>query len=102
MTESGPIVPRVAASEGFAFAGSKIRLRERLLIGWFGIRGIGSFYYAAVAINAGVLTTGEVELIYWTIIACVGVSILTHGFTAGPALATVIDTDLESLEDYGA
>ena len=85
-----------------SFAGSKIRLRERLLIGWFGIRGIGSFYYAAVAINAGVLTTGEVELIYWTIIACVGVSILTHGFTAGPALATVTDTDVEGLEDYGA
>jgi NhaP-type Na+/H+ or K+/H+ antiporter len=73
-----------------AFTASKVRLRERVLIGWFGIRGIGSFYYAAVAINAGVLTTGEIELIYWTIIACVGTSILVHGFTAGPAMSTVV------------
>jgi NhaP-type Na+/H+ or K+/H+ antiporter len=73
-----------------AFAASRVRLRERVLIGWFGIRGIGSFYYAAVAINAGVLTTGEIELIYWTIIACVGTSILVHGFTAGPAMSTVV------------
>jgi NhaP-type Na+/H+ or K+/H+ antiporter len=74
-----------------AFVGSKVRLRERVLIGWFGIRGIGSFYYAAVAINAGVLTTGEIELIYWTIIACVGISILVHGFTAGPAMSTIVN-----------
>ncbi len=85
-----------------AFIGSKVRLKERLLIGWFGIRGIGSFYYAAVAINAGVLTTGEIELIYWTIIACVGVSILIHGFTAGPAMATVTETAEDPNEDYGA
>ncbi|MCB0827392.1 MAG: cation:proton antiporter [Solirubrobacterales bacterium] len=72
-----------------SFAGSPVKMGERLLIGWFGIRGIGSFYYAAVAINAGVLSTGEVELIYWTIIACVGVSILVHGFSARPAMASL-------------
>ncbi len=85
-----------------AFIGSKVQFKERLLIGWFGIRGIGSFYYAAVAINAGVLTTGEIELIYWTIIACVGVSILIHGFTAGPAMSTVTETVEDPLEDYGS
>lgn len=85
-----------------AFIGSKVQMRERLLIGWFGIRGIGSFYYAAVAINAGVLTMGEIEQIYWTIIVCVGASILIHGFTAGPAMATVTDTADEMPEDYGA
>jgi NhaP-type Na+/H+ or K+/H+ antiporter len=72
-----------------AFARSDVSRKERLLIGWFGIRGIGSFYYAAVAINAGVLTTGEIGVLYWTIIACVGVSILIHGFTARPAMATL-------------
>ena len=69
-----------------AFSGSGVSTRERGLIGWFGVRGIGSFYYAAVAINSGVLSTGEISTIYWTIIAVVGVSILVHGFTAGPAL----------------
>ena len=73
-----------------AFVGSKVSMRERLLIGWFGIRGIGSFYYAAVAINTGVLTTGEIGVLYWTIIACVGVSILVHGFSAGPAMSTIV------------
>ena len=84
-----------------AFLGSKVQMKERLLIGWFGIRGIGSFYYAAVAINAGVLSAGEIELIYWTIIACVGVSILIHGLTAGPAMSTVAETVEDPLEDYG-
>ncbi len=32
-----------------AFAGSPVKMRERHLIGWFGIRGIGSFYYLAYA-----------------------------------------------------
>ncbi len=72
-----------------AFTGSGVSTRERGLIGWFGVRGIGSFYYAAVAINSGVLSTGEISTIYWTIIAVVGVSILVHGFTAGPALANL-------------
>jgi NhaP-type Na+/H+ or K+/H+ antiporter len=72
-----------------AFSRSAVSRQERLLIGWFGIRGIGSFYYAAVAINAGVLTTGEIGVLYWTIIACVGASILIHGVTARPAMATL-------------
>jgi len=72
-----------------AFTRSGVSHHERRLIGWFGIRGIGSFYYAAVAINAGVLSVGEISTIYWTIIACVGVSILVHGFSAGPAMGTI-------------
>lgn len=72
-----------------AFARSPVSKRERLLIGWFGIRGVGSFYYAAVAINAGVLAVGEATQIYWTIVACVGVSILVHGFSARPAMESI-------------
>lgn len=85
-----------------SFLGSRVRARERLLIGWFGIRGIGSFYYAAVAINAGVLTSGEIELIYWTIIACVGASILIHGVTAGPAISRLAKSARVTPEDSGA
>lgn len=72
-----------------AFVGSPVDPHQRRLIGWFGIRGIGSFYYAAVAITSGVLTVTEIEKIYWTIIACVGVSILVHGLSAGPALDAI-------------
>jgi sodium/hydrogen antiporter len=76
-----------------AFVGSAVDRHERKLIGWFGIRGIGSFYYAAVAINAGVLSVAEIDTIYWTIIACVGVSILVHGFSAGPAMEALDDEE---------
>ncbi len=55
---------------------------ERAFIAWFGVRGIGSLYYAAVAVGAGVLAPAEGELIAWTAIACVGVSIVVHGVTA--------------------
>ncbi len=72
-----------------AFVGSDVSRKERALIGWFGIRGIGSFYYAAVAINAGVLTTSETSIIFWTIIACVGVSIIVHGISARPAMSGI-------------
>ena len=68
-----------------SFVGSPVPIRQRAFIGWFGIRGVGSFYYAAVAISSGVLTVGESSTIYWTIIACVGVSIILHGLSARPA-----------------
>ena len=66
------------------FAGSRVVLRERAFLGWFGVRGIGSFYYAAVAIASGYLAVGEAETIYWTVIICAGVSIVAHGITATP------------------
>jgi NhaP-type Na+/H+ or K+/H+ antiporter len=63
-----------------AFTGSRLSLRERLFLGWFGVRGVGSLYYAALAIGAGVL--GEAgPLVYWTVAAAVLLSILAHGIT---------------------
>lgn len=67
-----------------AFTGSRLPLADRLFIGWFGIRGIGSFYYVAAAIGTGVLSAAEAERIYWTVIVCAGVSILLHGITSTP------------------
>jgi NhaP-type Na+/H+ or K+/H+ antiporter len=58
--------------------------REGSFIGWFGIRGIGSFYYLAVVLAAGVLSPSEASTLYWTVIVCVGVSIVLHGVTATP------------------
>jgi NhaP-type Na+/H+ or K+/H+ antiporter len=67
-----------------AFARSGVPVAERWFIGWFGIRGIGSFYYAAVVLGAGVLSGAEAEIVYWTTAACVGLSIVLHGITASP------------------
>ena len=49
---------------------------------WFGVRGIGSLYYAAVAVGTGALTDGEGATMLWTTAVCVVVSILVHGVTA--------------------
>lgn len=65
-----------------AFARSSVPLRERAFIGWFGIRGIGSLYYAAVVVHAGVLEEPEAVKVFWTVVVLTAVSILVHGVTA--------------------
>jgi len=70
----------VAASQ----VGAKLPAGERAFIAWFGVRGVGSLYYVAVAVGAGVLSAPDAELIAWTSIACVIVSIVVHGVTATP------------------
>jgi NhaP-type Na+/H+ or K+/H+ antiporter len=57
---------------------------ERAFLAWFGVRGIGSLYYAAIAVGAGALSAADAKLIAWTAIACVVVSIVVHGVTATP------------------
>ncbi len=48
------------------FARSRLRWRDRAFLGWFGVRGIGSVYYAAAILTAGALAQGEAETIFWT------------------------------------
>jgi len=67
--------------------GSKMsRPGERAFVAWFGVRGVGTIYYVATASVAGILAPAEAELIVWTAIACVIVSVVVHGITAGPLL----------------
>jgi sodium/hydrogen antiporter len=65
-----------------AFARSPVPLRERAFIGWFGIRGIGSLYYAAATIQVGLLDQTEAVRVFWSVVVLAGVSILAHGLTA--------------------
>ena len=58
----------------------------RSFVAWFGVRGVGTLYYAAAVVGAGALPGGEEELLVWTAVACVIVSIVVHGVTGGPAL----------------
>lgn len=58
----------------------------RSFVAWFGVRGVGTLYYAAAVVGAGALSGGEEELLVWTAVACVIVSIVVHGVTGGPAL----------------
>jgi len=58
----------------------------RAFVAWFGVRGVGTIYYAAAIVTAGALSSGEERVVVWTAIACVIVSIVVHGITGGPAL----------------
>jgi NhaP-type Na+/H+ or K+/H+ antiporter len=59
-------------------------LSEKTTLAFFGIRGVGSFYYLAYALNHMDLATGER---LWAITALVVLfSILLHGLTVTPAM----------------
>ncbi|MEH3053480.1 MAG: cation:proton antiporter [Patulibacter minatonensis] len=64
-----------------AFLGSTLPLRERLFIGWFGVRGIGSIYYATFAATASLLPQAEARVVLWTVLIAASTSIVAHGLT---------------------
>jgi NhaP-type Na+/H+ or K+/H+ antiporter len=66
-------------------AGSGTTTRVRLIIGWFGVRGIGSIYYLMYAINHGLPAALSSDLIQITAIV-VALSILIHGTSVKPLM----------------
>ncbi|GAA4019983.1 cation:proton antiporter [Sphingomonas swuensis] len=70
-----------------SLAGTRLAGRERLVVAFYGVRGIGSIYYLAYA-GHHVQLTNEYEL--WAIIACtILLSTIVHGLTAGFAVERV-------------
>ncbi|WP_442514002.1 cation:proton antiporter [Pseudomonas promysalinigenes] len=63
-----------------------LTLRQRGLLGWFGIRGIGSFYYLFYALNHGLLPALAEQSIN-LVLCVVALSILVHGLSVQPLLA---------------
>ncbi|MDF2464832.1 MAG: putative Na+/H+ and antiporter, NhaP type [Ramlibacter sp.] len=59
---------------------------QRWLIGWFGIRGVGSLYYLMYAINHGVPASLADPLITLTL-SVVVTSIVVHGISVTPMMA---------------
>ncbi len=58
--------------------------RERAVIAFFGVRGVGSFFYVAFALSEGDFPAGDY---LWSVTALVVVgSIVVHGITATPAM----------------
>jgi NhaP-type Na+/H+ or K+/H+ antiporter len=55
------------------------------MVGWFGVRGIGSLYYLMYAIQHGLPKGLALELIQLTLIA-VSLSILIHGISVKPMM----------------
>lgn len=73
------------ASAALGLAGSGTTGTQRRLIAWFGIRGIGSIYYLAYAVNHG-LPDDLVPPLTTVTFLVVAVSILVHGVSATPLM----------------
>ena len=65
--------------------GSMMTRLQRLFIGWFGVRGIGSIYYLAFAIGHGLALAEASRLINLTF-AVVVASIVVHGISVTPLM----------------
>jgi NhaP-type Na+/H+ or K+/H+ antiporter len=70
---------------GVGTLGEPLLPGQRSMIGWFGIRGIGSVFYLMFAIQHGVSGALAEQLVTFTLL-CVAVSILVHGVTAQPMM----------------
>ncbi len=66
-------------------AGTTTSIRLRLIIGWFGVRGIGSIYYLMYAINHGLPGALTHDLMQITTIV-VALSIVVHGISVKPLM----------------
>jgi NhaP-type Na+/H+ or K+/H+ antiporter len=70
-----------------ALARSPMSGRERAAIAFFGIRGVGSFYYLAYASNQ--VEFLQVEQVWAVTALVVFISVVVHGVTATPAMAYI-------------
>ncbi|NJC06806.1 NhaP-type Na+/H+ or K+/H+ antiporter [Sphingomonas kaistensis] len=75
------------AAAWLSLTGTMLRGRERAVVAFYGVRGIGSIYYLAYA-GHHVKLTNEYEL-WATIVGTILLSTLVHGLTAGLALDQV-------------
>ena len=66
--------------------GAPVSRDQRVLISWFGIRGIGSIYYLMFAINQGLPRVLAEELIALTL-TVVAASIVVHGISVTPLMS---------------
>ncbi|MCW1432196.1 cation:proton antiporter [Novosphingobium sp. JCM 18896] len=70
-----------------ALKGLQASLREKLMLAFFGIRGVGSFYYLAYAINHSEVVEASR---LWAIVGLVCLlSILLHGLTVTPLMRSL-------------
>jgi NhaP-type Na+/H+ or K+/H+ antiporter len=76
---------------GLSLIGSRLTHPERVFVGWFGVRGVGTLNYVVVALGLGVLSAEEARVVFWTVAACVVSSIVIHGISATPLSRRLLD-----------
>ncbi|MCT7962071.1 sodium:proton antiporter [Laspinema sp. D1] len=65
--------------------GSNFHRSKRVLMGWFGVRGVGSVYYLTYAMGEGL--EGETgEKIAWVVFLTLVISAIVHGISATPLM----------------
>jgi NhaP-type Na+/H+ or K+/H+ antiporter len=74
------------ASVWLGLLGSSTTAAQRHLIGWFGIRGIGSIYYLTYAINHG-LPPELAQTLTALTLTVVAVSVAAHGISVTPLMS---------------
>lgn len=65
--------------------GSLLDRRQRSLVSWFGIRGIGSLYYLFYALNHGLIGTSSAVAVNLTL-SVIALSVMVHGLSTQPLL----------------
>ena len=73
--------------------------RERLVVAFFGVRGVGSIYYVAYA--AGAATFPEERWLWSTVGFTIALSVVLHGMLATPVMRR-LDRDREDAETAAA
>ncbi len=82
-----------------ALAGGKTGPRERVVIAFFGVRGVGSIFYVAYGLESGnFLEDGAL----WRVVALVVVgSVIVHGISAGPVMSFLDRRRARAAEEHG-
>lgn len=68
-------------------------LRKRVFLAFFGVRGVAALFYAAIVVGSGALSADEANVVVWTTIACVVVSIFIHGATSTALSKSLLNAD---------
>jgi sodium/hydrogen antiporter len=68
-----------------SLAGTNTTWKLRSIIGWFGVRGIGSIYYLMYAIQHGLDKTFAEQLTQFTLVV-ITLSIIVHGTSVKPIM----------------
>jgi len=66
--------------------GARLTGRELAMMGWFGVRGVGSAYYLAYALVHGLPAAFRDDVIGVTL-AVIGASVIVHGITVTPFMS---------------
>ena len=79
------------ASGMLALVGTQMSLRQRGIVAFYGVRGIGSIYYLAYA--GGKLELVDEGALWATVVFTILLSTLVHGFSAGSFVAAATRDD---------